>query len=61
MKTTEISKAIGQKWNTLSDQDKQPFINQAQQDKQRHEREMEFFNKNGYFIKADVMKSPSTN
>ena len=57
MKTGEITKAIAQKWNNLSDQDKQPFLNQSNQDRERYEKEMKEMVKYGYFIDTNGVKS----
>lgn len=38
---TELAKLIGQKWRELSDDDKKPYEDLAEQDKERYRREME--------------------
>jgi hypothetical protein len=37
-------------WNSLKEEDKNPFILLAEQDKKRHEKEMGDLEKLGYFI-----------
>jgi hypothetical protein len=39
----EISKKIGEKWQSLSDKEKQPYISLAHKDKERYEEEMESY------------------
>ena len=45
MKKGEISKALGNKWNQMSDQEKFPFNEMARQDQARAEQEY-YFKKN---------------
>lgn len=39
-KVTEISKHIGELWGQLNDSEKQPYIDRAEQDRQRYQREV---------------------
>ena len=40
LKTTEISKIVGENWNKLSNEQKQPFENKANQDRLRYDKEL---------------------
>ena len=53
----EFVKAAGQKWNTLTEKQKQPYLKQAEKDQKRFEREQAQFEKNGCFLNADGVKS----
>jgi len=44
-------------WKSLKEEDKKPFIQLSEQDKKRHEKEMNDFDKLGYFIDSDGVKS----
>ena len=46
MKQIDVTKALAQKWNDMSDQEKYPFIEMAKQDKIRAEQE--------YFLKKNA-------
>jgi hypothetical protein len=37
----QVSKAIGQSWKNLTEQEKQPYYEAAAEDKERYDREME--------------------
>jgi len=54
---TEIAKLGGKSWNSLSIECKQPFINKHEEDIIRHKKEMAQFNKTGFFINAQGVKS----
>lgn len=41
LKAVEIAKLIGEKWNALTDKEKQPYVKQAEKEKARFDRETE--------------------
>ena len=45
-KVSELSKIHGGMWGALSDQEKEPFLLQNKEDKERYQKEMEEWNKN---------------
>lgn len=54
---SEAFKLAGQKWGTMSDKDKAPFIKQAENDKSRYERQLAEREKKGFFLLEDKSKS----
>jgi len=54
---TEITKQTGEKWNKMTEKEKQPFVKLHEQDVIRHEKEMNEFKKLGYFTNSDGVKS----
>lgn len=40
LKAVDIAKLIGEKWNALTDKEKQPFIKQAEREKARFDKEI---------------------
>lgn len=53
----DVSKALGQEWNSMTDAQKKPFVDASAKDVKRYERETKQFEKHGYFINADGVKS----
>jgi hypothetical protein len=52
MKMTEISKYLGQAWQLLTDDQKEPYHQMATMDKIRHEKEMKEFTEKGFYINS---------
>jgi hypothetical protein len=55
--STEAFKLAGQKWGSMSDEEKAPFAKQAENDKVRYERQLAEREKKGFFILDDKSKS----
>ncbi len=47
LKGNEVIKAIGAKWTTLTDSEKQPYVEMAKQDKIRADNELSALKKKG--------------
>ena len=56
-KVTTITTQASEKWKAMSDEEKHPFKMLAEADQKRHQREMQEFEKNGYFVNQDGVKS----
>lgn len=51
---TDIAKALGERWKTVSDEEKSVYQQQAEEDKARYEREMAEYNARGADADADA-------
>jgi hypothetical protein len=56
-KITEISKMIGEQWSQLKENEKIKWVNLANKDKIRHEKELSQLQTKGYFTNSDGVKS----
>ena len=56
-KVTEITKIIGQRWKELSEKQKKPYQDLADADKLRYARQLEEFEKKGWFTMDGGKKS----
>ena len=43
---SDIAKALGAKWQTLSTDDRSPYADKSKKDKERYEEEMDKYNSN---------------
>jgi len=57
LKTTDVAKKVGEDWNALAEKDKKRFYLLADQDKVRHQEQMDQLMSQGFFINADGVKS----
>lgn len=57
LKHTEAAKLCGDLWGKLSEAEKQPFIDLANKDKERYEKQLKELQTKGYFIMQDGTKS----
>ena len=53
----EVSKAVSDKWGSMTDAQKQPYEDRSAADKKRQEKQLEELNKKGYFTLDDGSKS----
>ena len=53
--TKEIAKMLGEMWRNMRDQDKEPYLQMAQRDKERFEEEMSAFMKGDYVVPSTSM------
>lgn len=54
---TEATKQAGADWKTLKEDEKAPFVKQAQNDEQRYQKQLQELKTKGYFTMADGTKS----
>ena len=57
IKVTELTKQGAKVWNEMSDADKTEFVKIAEEDKARFDKEMDEFQKTGYFTNKDGVNS----
>jgi len=50
-------KKCAETWKTLSDKDKAPYVATAEEDKKRHDKELEEYKKTGFFTNKDGVHS----
>lgn len=50
-------KHAGQKWASMSEKERQPFVNLSNEDKQRRESQLKEMKEKGFFVMEDGSKS----
>lgn len=63
LKAVDMARVIGDKWNALSDKEKQPYVKLAAKDKARFDKEMKAYEMNGssHKRKAEDEEETSSN
>jgi urocanate hydratase len=57
MKHTDFMKIAGERWNLLTDKEKEPYNKLAEADKKRYEKQMKEWEDKGYYTLEDGTKS----
>lgn len=56
-KQSDIMKESAGQWSAMNEEEKQPYVEMAEQDKERHAKQVQEIQKKGYFKMADGQKS----